>query len=185
MTAGVLGVVVVLSGAVALAAVVTHGDSTTAQGAKSPGAAAPSGAPPSSAAPTAPTSTAPTSTTPTAAPVGTPTRRVTATPTPTPSRSTPRPELRPSAPVLVLNATTVQGLASDSAARVRNVGFAVTGVGNLRGRYGHTTICYRPGYADQAWLLAGRLRGMQDVVPAPAGVPGSALTLVVAEDFRN
>jgi hypothetical protein len=33
-------------------------------------------------------------------------------------------------------------------------------------------------------LLAGRLRGMQDVVPAPASLPGTAaLTLVVATDF--
>jgi hypothetical protein len=87
---------------------------------------------------------------------------------------------------MVLNASTVRGLAARSAARVRNVGFAVTGVANYRDGYASTTICYRRGYADQAWLLAGRLRGMQNVVPAPAGLPGStALTLVVAEDFRD
>jgi hypothetical protein len=85
---------------------------------------------------------------------------------------------------MVLNASTVRGLAARSADRVRGVGFAVTGVANYRDGYGHTTICYRPGYAEQAWLLAGRLRGMQDVVPAPASLPGTAaLTLVVATDF--
>jgi hypothetical protein len=69
---------------------------------------------------------------------------------------------------------------------VRTVGFVVTGVANYRGGYDHTTICYEPGYADQAWLLAGRLRGMQNVVPAPAGLPGrTPLSLVVTEDFGD
>jgi hypothetical protein len=171
--AAVLGVVVVLSGAVALAAAVTQSDSTTAEGITSRRTSAPPSFAPSTEA------------TPTAAPtaIASPTRRIVATPRATPK---PTPVVRPTAPVLVLNNSTVQGLAARSADRVRNVGFAVNGVGNLRGRYDRTTICYRPGYADQAWLLAGRLRGMQDVVPAPAGLPGTAgLTLVVTEDFRN
>ena len=179
MAAGVLGVVVLLSGAIALASVVTHSDSTTAQrGATSEPSPLPSFAGSPSVTPTptaAPTSTS----TPTA--LGTPARRAVATPRVTPAK---KPEIRPSAPVMVLNASTVRGLAARSADRVRGVGFAVTGVANYRDGYGHTTICYRPGYAEQAWLLAGRLRGMQDVVPAPASLPGTAaLTLVVATDF--
>jgi hypothetical protein len=174
----VLGAVAVTAGAVALASAVTHSVESATR--RSAGA---------SAAPS-PTVTV---TVPTAAPSASPSRSaspratVRVTPRPTPPRrpQTPAPPpLRPSAPVLVLNNSTIQGLAARSAERVRNVGFTVRDVGNLRGRYESTTIYYRAGYADQAWLLAGRLRGMQDVAPAPAGLPGStALTLVVTQDF--
>jgi hypothetical protein len=173
------GVVVVLGGAVALAANVTHSDSSTAV---SGVAAAPR---PSVVASPVPTVTP----SPVPAPVAespnpespNPKLRRTATPT-----SKPTPVVRPSVPVLVLNNSTVQGLAARSADRVRNVGFAVRGVGNLYGRHARTTVYYRPGYADQAWLLAGSLRGMQDVVAAPSWLPGHApVTLVVTRDFGN
>jgi hypothetical protein len=173
------GVVVVLGGAVALAANVTHSDSSTAVRSV---AAAPR---PSVVASPVPTVTP----SPVPAPVAespnpespNPKLRRTATPT-----SKPTPVVRPSVPVLVLNNSTVQGLAARSADRVRNVGFAVRGVGNLYGRHARTTVYYRPGYADQAWLLAGSLRGMQDVVAAPSWLPGHApVTLVVTRDFGN
>jgi hypothetical protein len=171
MTTGVLGVVVVLAGAVALAAVVTQRDHMTPQSAAT---SEPTPLPSFAASPDVTAMPTPTA-------LGTPTRRAAATARPTPTK---KPEVRPSAPVMVLNASTVRGLAARSAGRVRSVGFAVTGVANYRDGYGRTTVCYRPGYAEQAWLLAGRLEGMQNVVPAPPGLPGTAaLTLVVTEDF--
>ncbi|MCW2609773.1 MAG: hypothetical protein QOC93_1095 [Actinomycetota bacterium] len=175
MSAAVLGAVVVLSGAVALASVVTQRNDTTAQGTPAPSPSTPPSLVP--AVPAATPSARPTT-------LSIPTRRATAKPRPT--RTAEPVVVRPSAPVLVLNNSTVSGLAARSADRVRNAGFAVTGVGNLHGRYETTTVFYRPGYAEQAWLLAGRLRGMQNVRPAPAGLPGAtALTLAVTADFRN
>jgi hypothetical protein len=62
----------------------------------------------------------------------------------------------------------------------------VSSVGNLYGNVPRTTVYYRPGYRDQADLLAGRLRGLQAVTPAPDWLPGrTPLTLVVTRDFAS
>ena len=174
VAAGALGAVVVLTGAVALAAIVTQGDESGTDGKK--------GATP---APSVTASAAPAS----ASPSATVSPSVTPPPATEPARPrasrSPAP-LRPAAPVLVLNNSTVQGLAARSADRVRNVGFAVSGIGNLYGQHARTTVYYRPGYAAQANLLAGSLRGLQAVTPAPGWLPGrTALTLVVTSDFGN
>jgi hypothetical protein len=164
-----LGAVLVAGGAVALAANVTHSDTPTAQRSTA-AAASPSAVPSPTVAPS---------------PVATVVAKPRATPrrTKAPTR-TPAPVVRPTAPVLVLNNSTVRGLAARSADRVRNVGFAVRGVGNLYGRHARTTVYYRPGYAAQAGLLAEGLRGIQDVKAAPSWLPGrSPVTLVVTRDF--
>jgi hypothetical protein len=165
-----VGAVEVLGSAVALAANVTHSDETSAVRSE---------VVVSSPSPVA--ASTPSVVKPSAVRVVTP--RVVPSRTKAPTRK-PAPVVRPTAPVLVLNNSTVRGLAARSAQRVRNVGFAVRRVGNLYGRHARTTVYYRPGYADQAWLLAGSLRGTQDVHPAPSWLPGGTpVTLVVTRDF--
>jgi hypothetical protein len=168
-----LGAVVMFFGAAALARMITDSDVVATQGDTTASASPIAGDTPSAAASPAESPVA----------VASPSPRVT-TPAPTPT-PTPTPAARPTAPVAVLNNSTIQGLAARSAERVRSVGFTVPRVGNVSGQIDRTTVYYRAGYREQADLLAGRLRGTQAIRPAPSWLPGStALTLVVTSDFE-
>jgi hypothetical protein len=178
IAAAAVGGVAVLGGAFAVAAVVTDSKSS---GTVSQAPVSSSVRVPESPSPTVSSAAAPSpsvSPSPTLPPAPVPT---TTSPSPSASRT---PEVYPTARVLVLNNSTVTGLAARTADRVRNAGFDVRGVGNLHGGYDQTTIFYRPGNREQASLLAKRLRGYQAVQPAPAGLPGRAsVTLVVVGEF--
>ena len=172
LAAVAVGAVVVFAGAAALARVITVSDQPQTQSDTTVSAtpSASTDAPIPTATPTA------------AAPSRSP---ATASPRPSPSATavTP-PPVRPTAPVLVLNNSTIPGLAARSADRVRSVGFTVPRVGNVYGKIERTTVYYRPGNRAQGDLLAGSLRGLQAVMPAPDWLPGNtALTLVVTRDF--
>jgi hypothetical protein len=173
LVAGTLGAAVVLTGAVAVASMVTEGDSADAQG-KAPSPAVASASPSVSPSPSPSVSPSP-SPSPSRSPKP---RATTRSPKPVP--------VHPTATVVVYNNTQIRGLAARSADRVRNVGFAVRAVGNLYGEVDRTTVFYRPGSLAQANLLAERLRGLQAVRPAPAWLPGNAaVTLVVKADFAD
>jgi hypothetical protein len=173
VAAGALGLVVVLTGAVALASMVTHSDSPRAESeSAAPVGTSPSPVPTASVAPSA---------------LPSPTVSPSARPKPRTTQRTPAPvRVYPSVPVAVLNNSTIRGLAARSADRVRNVGFTVRAVGNLYGNVERTTVYYRPGHLTQGNLLAGSLRGLQAVRPAPSWLPGTTpLTLVVTADFAD
>ena len=169
----VLGAVVVLSGAVAVASMVTYGDSSVAKSKSA--AASPSVFSSPSVSPSPSVSSAPSaSPSPSASPVA----------SPSPVRTRPSAPIRPTAAVIVYNNTTIRGLAATSAQRVRDVGFTVRAIGNLYGDVDRTTVFYRAGGRAQADLLAERLRGLQAVRPAPSWLPGTAsVILVVKADF--
>jgi hypothetical protein len=174
-----VGAVVVFAGAAALATVITDSDQSQTQSEMT--------ASPSSALTPTPTPATPTAAVPSPTATALARSPATASPRPQPSaaEATP-PPVRPTAPVLVLNNSTIPGLAARSADRVRSVGFTVPRVGNVYGQIDRTTVYYRPGNRAQADLLAGSLRGLQAVTPAPDWLPGNtALTLVVTRDFAE
>lgn len=88
-------------------------------------------------------------------------------------------------PVLILNNTRVTGLAARAAATFRARGWPVRGTGNYRGgRVPVTTVYYAAGEEGIARLFATRFPAVRRVLPRPAGLPGSGLTVVLTPDFR-
>lgn len=151
---------------------------------------------------TPPTTTPPTTTPPTTTP---PTTSLPTTSLPTTTRVAPAPttqapttqapppttvespvDPRTTTGVVVLNNSTVTGLASRAADDVRADGWTVREVGNLTGRTPTTTVYYPDGRVDAARALAATL-GASEVQPRPDGLPGpgDALVLVVTSDFRG
>jgi hypothetical protein len=119
----------------------------------------------------------------------TPSRSATPTPTPTPR---PKPRVTHSvkavvvapappvvhAPTVVLNETTIRGLAAQVAAVLRSKYWVVTGIGNWTGWIGSTTVYYPPGMEAAARSLAhdlavGRMR------PSVPGMLFNRLTVVL------
>lgn len=90
----------------------------------------------------------------------------------------------PMTPVLVLNNSRITGLAARAAASFRAGGWPVRGTGNYRGRIPVTTIYYGPGELPVAQRFAARFPAVRRVLPRPAGLPGSGLTVVVTREFR-
>lgn len=140
---------------------------------------------------TAPTTEPPTTqpSTTTAAPAPTtqaPTTQAPTTPAPPPTTVAPPTDPRTTTGVVVLNNSTVTGLASRAAEDVRADGWTVREVGNLTGRTPTTTVYYPEGRADAARALAAAVGvGVGGVQPRPDGLPGpgEALVLVVTSDF--
>jgi LytR cell envelope-related transcriptional attenuator len=104
----------------------------------------------------------------------------------TPTSPTATPPTVPVRPrVTVLNNSRVRGLADRAAADLRRAGWPVASVGNYRGRLATSTVYYPAGQAEAARRLATRYPSVGAVLPRPAGLPGSGLTLVVTRDFRT
>lgn len=136
-----------------------------------PRAAAPQPGSPSAAQPTpadrsaasAPTASAPALTVPPTAPTGT----VTAT------------------TVTVLNNSRIAGLANQSAAVLRDGGWAVAGVGNYTGRVPVTTVFFADGRQSEAHALADAFPSVQRVLPRLDDLPDGGLIVVVTSDFAR
>jgi hypothetical protein len=112
----------------------------------------------------------------------------TPTPTPTPTTATTTPSVEPTAtrPVIdrssyrvgVYNNSTVAGLASSTAKKVRKLGWNVVTVDNWSGSIPTTTVYYPPGSRAAAKLLAADL-GLKRVHRATAAMPARALSLIL------
>src|SRR5664279_1908944 len=178
-----LGVLLALCGAMAVVAagLILRGVGATAAAprpAAAPRAAAPQPGSPSAAQPTpadrsaasaptasapAPTASAPALTVPPTAPTGT----VTAT------------------TVTVLNNSRITGLANQSAAVLRDGGWAVAGVGNYTGRVPVTTVFFADGRESAAHALADAFPSVQRVLPRLDDLPDGGLIVVVTSDFAR
>ena len=88
-------------------------------------------------------------------------------------------------PVTVLNNSRITGLADRSAAQFEAGGWPVAGTGNYRGRIRATTVYYPAGIEAAAREFAGRFAGVERVLPRPANLPGSGLTVVLTRDFSS
>lgn len=84
------------------------------------------------------------------------------------------------APTVVLNETTVTGLAARTAAHLRSLGWTVTGIGNWRGTIPTTTVYYPPGLLPAARRLAFDL-GVSRLRPRVHGMLTDQLTVVLAD----
>lgn len=90
----------------------------------------------------------------------------------------------PLAPLTVLNASRLRGLADRAAADFRAQGWPVTTVANYSGLVASTTV-YFPVHQEQvARRLAAQFAGITRVLPRFAGLPGSGLTVVVTRDYQ-
>ena len=114
----------------------------------------------------------------------------TTTSPPAPSTAPPptaAPDPRTSVNVVVLNNSTVRGLASRAAVDVRGRGWTVVEVGNFTGTIPTTTLYYRPGTAEEAAarVLGADLRAR--VEPRFDGLPSAAdgIVLVVTSDYAG
>lgn len=89
-------------------------------------------------------------------------------------------------PLLVLNNSTITGLASRAADDFTAAGWPVADVGNLRGRIRETTVYYAPGAEASARALAGEFPQVTRVLPRIDGLPGdAALTVVVTRYYAE
>ena len=111
----------------------------------------------------------------------------TSSPAPSTAPPTTAPDPRTSVNVVVLNNSTVRGLASRAAVDVRGRGWTVVEVGNVTGTTPTTTVYYRPGTAEEAAarLLGADLRAR--VEPRLDGLPSAAdgIVLVVTSDYAG
>ncbi|MDX6229984.1 MAG: hypothetical protein QOI76_3374 [Frankiales bacterium] len=166
--------------------VATHTTTATAAGAPttSTGAATTTGGTKTSS-PAQPTKTsAPAKpTAPTTKPTAKPTSKPTAKPTAKPTTAPP-PPVAVKAPLLVLNNSRIHGLAEVGKATFSKGGWTVVGTGNYTGRLPETTVFYSPGFNAAAQTLARQFPTITAIQPRPAGVPGSALTVVLTRYFK-
>ena len=111
----------------------------------------------------------------------------TSSPAPSTAPPTTATDPRTSVNVVVLNNSTVRGLASRAAVDVRGRGWTVVEVGNVTGTTPTTTVYYRPGTAEEAAarLLGADLRAR--VEPRLDGLPSAAdgIVLVVTSDYAG
>ncbi len=125
------------------------------------------------------------STTPSSSPAETPAETPAAEPTPTPGEPSPSPT--PSVPqdveVVVLNATTVTGLAGQAANDLEDRGWRVYGVANFRGSVESTAVYFPPGLETEAQQLADSLPGPTRVLPRFGNLSTTRLTVVVSGDY--
>ena len=132
----------------------------------------------------APTSAAPTAVPTTAAPAP-PSPAATAPPAPVPP-PVPAATTAPAAPsrpaVTVLNNSRITRLADRAAARFEAQGWPVAETGNYRGRLSVTTVYWAAGQQEAAERFAAAFV-VPRVLPRPAGLPGSGLTVVLTRDY--
>ncbi len=106
-----------------------------------------------------------------------PTKSAKPTSTPKPTKTKTPPVARET-PVVVLNQTSITGLAARTGASLKAKGWTIAGVGNWRGNVVATTVYYGPGHADEAKLLARDL-GANRVLPRVTGMRVDRLTIIL------
>jgi hypothetical protein len=86
----------------------------------------------------------------------------------------------------VLNNSRIKGLAHHVAAEVQSRGWAISVIGNLRGRVPETTLYFPAGGFAAAEHLAGEFGSIQRVLPqADGGLHSSSLVLVVTRFWTD
>ncbi len=140
---------------------------------------------------TSPTQAAPPTVTPSASPTDSPspskskkpskspegTKSAKPTSSPKPSK-TKTPTVTRETPVVVLNQTSITGLAARTGASLKAKGWTIAGVGNWRGNVVSTTVYYAPGHSSEAKLLARDL-GVNRVLPRVSGMRADRLTVIL------
>jgi len=87
--------------------------------------------------------------------------------------------------VVVLNQTTVSGLAAAVAEDLRRAGWQVIGTGNFHGAVPSSTVYYPEDAERAAEALASDIPGPDRVRPRFGNLSTSRLTVVLAEDVRD
>ncbi len=87
------------------------------------------------------------------------------------------------APVRVLNAARVEGLAGRAADTLRADGWEVSGADNFSGEVTATTIFVPAGLEDAAATLSRTYPALTVIEPAREGMGAGELTLVLAQDI--
>ena len=124
--------------------------------------------------------TASASTTPTPTPTPSPTESTTSpTPSPTPAPTSSSSVSRTGIAVSVLNNTGTPGAAGVFAAKVKNAGWTVGGVGNWRGSVPGNTVYYPPGHEAEAAQL-GKDVGITRIQPRVDPMRADRLTIILA-----
>ena len=123
--------------------------------------------------------TPPPSPSPRAEPSPTPTPTPTSTPTPTP---TPTPAVA-KVPVVVLNQTTVTGLAARFQKELEAGGWRVSGIDDFRGNVPATTVYFPPGLRAAAKALMAQFPQVGRIRPAFTGISTTQLTVILGKDF--
>jgi hypothetical protein len=100
-------------------------------------------------------------------------------PTPSAPTATTEGPVDRTAPVSVLNNTTIRGLATTFSNRVRQAGWTVAAVGNWRGSVPGNTVYYPPGRQDEAELL-GQDVGIDRVLPSVSPMRMDRLTIILS-----
>jgi hypothetical protein len=86
--------------------------------------------------------------------------------------------------LLVLNNSRIRGLAETGRSTFERGGWTVVGTANFPGRLPETTVYYSPGFKAAAETLARQFPTVTAILPRPAGVPGSTLTVVLTRYFK-
>jgi cytoskeletal protein RodZ len=102
-------------------------------------------------------------------------------PPPPPPPTTPAPPPVVHAPTVVLNQTTIHGLALSVANKLRAAGWTVTGVGNWRGTVPSSTVYYPAGLEAAARSLAYQL-GVDRIRPLLPHMLRNRLTVILTAD---
>ncbi len=105
-----------------------------------------------------------------------PTVEVTPTPTPTPAPV----EM---VPVIVLNQTSVSGLAAAFQAQLEAGGWTVAGIDDFRGNVPATTVYFPPGLRPVAKALMAQFPEIGRIRPAFPGISTTQLTVILSKDF--
>jgi hypothetical protein len=107
----------------------------------------------------------------------------TATPTPVPTPTpTPTPAV-PRVPVVVLNQTTVRGLAATFREELESGGWTVSGIDDFRGNVPATTVYFPPGLRPAAKALMAQFPQVGRIRPAFPGISPTHLTVILSKDF--
>ncbi len=93
-----------------------------------------------------------------------------------------------SVPLVVLNNTTVQGLAASAATQFRQGGWTVNDVGNLQNDILSTCAYFDPGDSDAegaAQALQQQFPGIKRVRPKFSGLPSGPVVVVLTPDWSS
>ena len=120
---------------------------------------------------------------PTPLPTPSPSPRAERSPTPSPTPTpTPTPAVA-KVPVVVLNQTTVTGLAAKFQEELEAGGWTVSGIDDFRGNVPATTVYFPPGLRAAAKALMAQFPQVGRIRPAFPGISTSQLTVILSKDF--
>jgi len=102
-----------------------------------------------------------------------------------PGSTTPEPSSEPvRPPVVVLNQTTVEGLAARTAEALEEAGWEVVEVASFRSDVPETTVYYPVDMEEAAIAMEAEWDGIDRVMPVFAGLSEEALTVILADTDR-